>query len=85
MKAVAKRALTSVPPDVVDLAIAAAVTWFSLSTAASGYPRAGVRPFDAVAVGLTVAVGAVLAVRRRFPLAVMTACAVLVVVFEARG
>ena len=85
MKAVAKRALTSVPPDVVDLAIAAAVTWFSLSTAASGYPRAGVRPFDAVAVGLTVAVGAVLAVRRRFPLAVMAACAVLVVVFEARG
>ena len=85
MKAVAKRALTSVPPDVVDLAIAAAVTWLSLSTAASGYPRAGVRPFDAVAVGLTVAVGAVLAVRRRFPLAVMAACAVLVVVFEARG
>ena len=85
MKAVAKRALTSVPPDVVDLAIAAAVTWFSLSTAASGYPRAGVRPFDAVAVGLTAAVGAALAVRRRFPLAVMAACAVLVVVFEARG
>jgi signal transduction histidine kinase len=34
---------------------------------------------------LTVAVGAALAVRRRFPLAVMAACAVLVVVFEARG
>jgi len=85
MKPVAKKALTSVPPDLVDLAIAAVVTWFSLSTAASGYPHSAARPFDAVAVGLTVAVGAALAVRRRFPLAVMAACAALVVVFEARG
>ena len=85
LKAVAKRALTSIPSDVLDLAIAAAVTWFTLSTAASAYPHAGARSFDALALGLTTAIGAALAVRRRFPLAVLAACAVLVAVFEARG
>jgi signal transduction histidine kinase len=84
-RAVAKQVLTSIPPVVVDLAIAATVTWLSLSTAASAYPRSGARAFDALAVGLTTAVGAALAVRRRFPLAVMAACVVLVAVFEARG
>ena len=79
------KALASIPADVVDLAIAAAVTWLSLSTAVSSYPHSGPRPFDALAVALTTAVGVALAVRRRFPLAVMATCVVLVAVFEARG
>jgi len=69
-------ALAAIPSDVVDLAIAAAVTWFSLANAV-GMP--------ALAITLTAAVGAVLVVRRRFPLAVMAGCVVLVAVFEARG
>jgi len=78
-------ALAAIPPDVVDLAIAAAVTWFSLSNAMAASAPSGSRPFDALAITLTAAVGVVLAVRRRFPLAVMAGCVVLVAVFEARG
>ncbi|HWG24201.1 sensor histidine kinase [Actinospica sp.] len=77
--------LAAIPPTVVDFAIAAAVTWLSLSTAAGSYPPSGSRPFDALAVLLTSAIGVALVVRRVFPLAVMIACAVLVAVFEARG
>jgi signal transduction histidine kinase len=79
--------LASIPADVVDVAIAAAVTWYSLSTAASSHltSASGPHPFDALAIGLTTAVGAALAVRRRFPLAVLAACTVLVAVFEVRG
>jgi signal transduction histidine kinase len=84
MRDVAKAA-ASIPSAVVDLAIAAAVTWFSLSTAADSYPPSGSRHFDTLAVALTVAVGAALVVRRRFPLVVMAACATLVTFFEARG
>ena len=78
-------ALASIPADVVDLAIAAAVTWLCLSTAAASTAPSGSRSFDAVAIALSTAVGAVLVVRRRFPLAVMAGCVVLVAVFEARG
>jgi len=81
----ATRALASIPPTIVDLAIAAAVTWFSLSTATGSYPPSGPRPYDALAVALTVAIGVALVLRRRFPLVVMAACVVLTAVFEARG
>ena len=77
--------LAAIPPTVVDLAIAAAVTWLSLSTAAGSYPPSGSRTFDAPAVVLTAAIGLALVARRIFPLGVMIACAVLVAVFEARG
>jgi signal transduction histidine kinase len=79
------RAAASIPPVAVDFAIAAAVTWFSLSTAADSYPPSGSRSFDALAVALTIAVGAALVVRRRFPLIVLAGCVALVAVFEARG
>ena len=85
----AAKALASIPPTAVDLAVAAAVTWFSLTTAYASYPSAGhssgPRAFDALALALTVGVGAALVLRRRFPLAVMGACVALVAVFEARG
>src|SRR5436305_7788291 len=84
VRSVAK-ALASVPPAVVDLAIAAAITWVSLTTATGSYPPSASRRFDALAVALTVAIGVALVVRRRFPLSVMAACAALVAVFEARG
>lgn len=84
MHGVAK-ALASVPPTVVDLAIAAAVTWVSLTTATGSYPPSASRRFDTLAVVLTVAIGVALVVRRRFPLSVMAACAALVAIFEARG
>ncbi|HET9167963.1 MAG TPA: sensor histidine kinase [Actinospica sp.] len=79
------RTLAAIPPTAVDLAIAAAVTWLSLSTAAGSYPPSGSRPFDTAAVLLTAAVGAALVLRRRFPLAVFAITAVLVAVYEARG
>jgi signal transduction histidine kinase len=79
------RVAASVPPLAVDLAIAVAVTWVSLTTAFGSYPASGPRRFDALALALTVAVGAALVPRRRFPLSVMAACAVLVAIFEARG
>jgi len=81
----ATRALASIPPTITDLAIAAAVTWFSLSTATGSYPPSGPRHYDALAVALTVAIGVALMLRRRFPLVVMAACVVLTAVFEARG
>jgi signal transduction histidine kinase len=81
----AAETLASIPPIVVDFAIAAAVTWLSLSTAIGSYPPSGSRSFDAVAVALTSAIGAALVVRRLGPLGVMIACAALVAVFEARG
>jgi signal transduction histidine kinase len=79
------RAAASIPPPAVDLVIAAAVTWAAMTTALGSYPSSGPRRFDAFALVLTVAVGAALMVRRRFPLSVMAACAVLVAIFEARG
>lgn len=79
------RAVASIPPTVVDLAIAAAVTWVSLTTAAGSYPPAASRRFDVLAVALTSAIGVALVVRRRYPLAVMAACTALVAVYEARG
>ena len=84
-KAVTSTAVTSIPGAVVDLAIAAAITWVCLTTATGSYPASGPRRFDALAVALTVAIGAYLAVRRRYPLTVMAVCAALVAVYEARG
>lgn len=78
-------AIASIPPTVADLAIAAAVTWYYLTTATGYYPHSGPRRFDALAVALTLAVGAALVVRRRYPLTVMAGCAALVAVYEARG
>jgi signal transduction histidine kinase len=77
--------MVSIPPTVVDLAIAAAVTWYSLTTATGYYPPAGPRRFDALAVALTLATGAALVVRRRFPVTVLAVCAALVAVYEVRG
>ena len=79
------RAAASIPPTVVDLAVAAAVTGVSLTTAAASYPPSGARRFDALAVALTIATGAALALRRRFPVVVMGVCAALLAVYEARG
>ena len=79
------KTLAAIPPTAVDLAIAAAITWVSLTTATGSYPPSGSRPFDALGVALTSAVGAVLVVRRRLPLAVLAACTAFVAVFEARG
>lgn len=79
------RAVASIPPAAVDLAIAAAVTSVCLTTAAGSYPPSGARRFDALAAALVVASGAALVLRRRFPLAVMGACAALLAIFEARG
>lgn len=79
------KAVTSIPPGVVDLAIAAAIVSFALAKAAGSYPSSGSRRFDALAIALTTAIGAALSVRRRYPLAVMGACAVLVATYEARG
>lgn len=79
------RVLASIPPTVVDLAIAAAVTWVCLTTATGSHPPSASQPFDALAVALTVAVGAALVVRRRFPLTVMAVCTAIVAVYEARG
>jgi signal transduction histidine kinase len=84
VRSVAKMA-ASIPPLVVDLAIAAAVTWVSLTTASGSYPSSGPRRFDAFAIALTIAVGAALVLRRRFPLSVMAVCAALVAIFEVRG
>jgi signal transduction histidine kinase len=81
----AAKALASIPKTAVDLAIAAAITWVALTTATGSYPPAGSRPFDALGIALTAAVGAALVARRRFPLTVMAVCAALVAVFEARG
>jgi signal transduction histidine kinase len=81
----AAKAVTSKPPTVVDLAIAAAITWVSLTSATDSYPPSGSPRFDALAIALTTAIGAALVVRRRFPLTVMSVCVALVAIYEARG
>jgi signal transduction histidine kinase len=83
--------LASIPPLVVDLAVAAAVTWVGLATSLASSSSHGIpgshegRHFDVLAITLTVAVGLALIPRRRFSLSVMAICAALVAVFEARG
>ncbi len=79
------KALASIPPTVVDFAIAAAVTWISLTNATGSYPASASRRFDALAVALTAAIGVALVVRRRYPLAVMAVCAAFVAISQARG
>jgi signal transduction histidine kinase len=73
----AAKAVTSIPPTLVDLAVAAAVTGVCLTSAP--------QRLDAPAVAMTIAIGAALALRRRFPLSVMSVCSVLLSVYEARG
>ncbi|MBS2964611.1 sensor histidine kinase [Actinocrinis puniceicyclus] len=84
-KAVASKAVTAIPGDVLDLAIAVAVTFVALTSAAISYPPSGPRRFDVLAVAVTTAIGAALVLRRRFPLSVMAVCAALVAAYEARG
>lgn len=79
------KALNSIPTVVVDFCIAAAITSITLTTASDSYPRSVTQRFDAIAVVLTLAIGAALVVRRRYPLGVMAACALLLAVYEARG
>jgi signal transduction histidine kinase len=79
-----RKTVTAIPPSVVDLTIAVGITLVSLATADSS-PPSDSRRFDALAVALTTAIGAALAMRRRFPLTVMTACAALVAVYETHG
>jgi signal transduction histidine kinase len=79
------RTAAAIPPAVVDTALAAAVTWVALTTAAGSYPTSGPRRFDALAVALTLATGAALVLRRRFPIAVTSACAAFLAIYEARG
>lgn len=79
------KAVRSIPPGVVDAAVAAALVWVSLTKAAGSYPASGSRRFDALAIALTVAAGAILVLRRRFPLAVMALCAAAVAVYQVRG
>lgn len=79
------KAVRSIPPGVVDVALAAALVWVSLTKAAGSYPASGSRRFDALAIALTVVAGAALTLRRRFPLAVPALCAAAVGVYEARG
>jgi len=79
------KAVASIPPTAVDVAIAAAVTGVTLTTAADSYPPSGAQRFDALAVVLTIATGAALVLRRRFPVSVMGACVALLAVYEARG
>ena len=96
MRDLAKTAASiSMPSTTVDLAIAAAITYLSvnismnlpLDTArgANSVTATASRPFDALAVALTIAIGAALVVRRRYPAAVLGICVVLVAVFETRG
>ena len=79
------KAVASLPPAVIDAAVAVAVTGVTLTTAAGSYPPSGARRFDALAVVLTVATGAVLVLWRRFPVSVLSACAAFLAVYEARG
>ncbi|MEZ0109128.1 signal transduction histidine kinase [Catenulispora sp. EB89] len=84
----AAKPLASIPPLVLDLAIAAGATWLAVAAAvrphASLVAHAG-RHIDAVAVTLIVAMGVALVLRRRFPLSVLGISAALVAVFEACG
>lgn len=81
------KTLSAIPPTVIDLAVAAAVTSYSLTSAADYHPSAASasKPFDSLALALTIAIGAALVVRRRYPLIVMAVCAALVATYEVRG
>lgn len=80
----AAKPLASIPPLVLDIALATAVTWLALAAAAR-HALPGSHPTDALAVTLIVAMGAALALRRRFPLAVLGVSAALMAGFEAHG
>jgi signal transduction histidine kinase len=79
--------MPGIPSAAVDLAIAAAITAYTLTTAiATGaHSSSGPRPFDSLAIAITAAIGAALVARRRYPLTVMTVCVALVATYEARG
>lgn len=87
----ALKEIPEIPPAVVDVAIAAAITTYALTTATGSHfsthsdPSPVPRPFDSLAVAITIAIGATLVARRRYPLTVMTVCAALEATYEARG
>lgn len=90
----AAKTLTSIPPLLVDGAVAAAVTWLAVAGAVRTHGLPGLdgalgahtgRHIDAVAVTLIVAMGAALVLRRRFPLSVLVVCAALTAGYEAHG
>jgi signal transduction histidine kinase len=77
--------LPPLPPLVVDLAIAAAVTWLAVAASVRTHSASGARHLDALAITLIVMMGAALVVRRRYPLSVLAVCAALTAGYEAHG
>src|ERR1700759_5298416 len=81
----AAKPLASIPPLVLDIALATSVTWLAVAASVRTHALPGSRNIDGIAVTLIVAMGAVLVLRRRFPLAVLGACAALTAGYEAHG
>ncbi len=71
-------------PLLLDTVLALLMTGFGLRQAWQHYP-ATEKPFDAVALGLSVAANMSVAFRRRAPLAVLAFCCAVVGVYEASG
>ncbi|ACU75555.1 histidine kinase [Catenulispora acidiphila DSM 44928] len=81
----AAKPLASIPPLVLDIALAAAVTWLAVAASVRPHALHGSRHIDGIAITLVIAMGAALILRRRFPLAVLGVCAALVAGYEAHG
>ncbi|MEY9909838.1 signal transduction histidine kinase [Catenulispora sp. MAP12-49] len=81
----AAKPLASIPPLVLDVAAATAVTWLAVAASIRPHALHGSRPIDALAITLIIAMGAALVLRRRFPLAVLGVSAALMAAFEAHG
>jgi signal transduction histidine kinase len=81
----AAKPLASIPPLVMDLAIATAATWLAVATSVRPQALHGSRPIGGLAVTLMVLMGAALVMRRRFPLEVLGVSAALMAYFELSG
>ena len=84
----AAKPLASIPPLLVDLAIATGVTWLAVAAAVrphGAFGSHGGRHIDAVAVTLIIAMGAALVFRRRFPLPVLGISLALMAGYQAHG
>ena len=81
----AAKPLASIPPLVMDLAIATAVTWLAVATSVRPHALHGSRPIGALTVTLIVLMGAALVLRRRFPLEVLGVSAALMAYLELSG
>jgi len=81
----AAKPLASIPPLVMDLALASAVTWLAVATSVRPHALHGSRPPGGLAVILMVLMGAALVMRRRFPLEVLGISAALMAVLELSG